>query len=93
MSKVGPFLVRYDPNGDVLYIHVRREAATKAREDPQGVVWRYATDGTLIGVTLLDFRDSWLPRKAALADEISRRFSVPFGQASAAIESAAREAV
>jgi uncharacterized protein YuzE len=90
MDKSRPAVARYDPDADVLYLTLRREAATRGVEDERGMVWRYGSDGVLVGVTVIDFRDIWLPQKAALADEISRHSSISFGQASEAIESAVR---
>lgn len=71
------FNVIYDSGSDVLYISIRNEAATRGIEDASGIVWRYASDGELIGATVLDFQDIWSERQTDLARELSRHFDIP----------------
>jgi uncharacterized protein YuzE len=49
----------YDERGDVLYLHVGEpQAAAEADETPEGHAVRYATDGQVIGVTIVNAK--WL---------------------------------
>lgn len=87
MNKVGRFFVSYDRDSDVLYVNLLREAAVKGIADDRGIVWRYSEDGSIIGMTLLDFRDFWKSHKPLLADKMSREFRIPFEEASSVIDS------
>ena len=87
MNKVGRFFVSYDHDSDVLYVNLRREVAAKGIEDVGGIVWRYAEDGSILGMTLLDFRDFWRSHKPSLADKMSRQFGISFEQATNVIDS------
>jgi hypothetical protein len=75
----------------VLYVSARREAAARAVEDQRGIVWRYASDGSLIGATIMDFADIWSDKGEALADEIARHFDIPAPQALVVVEHALRD--
>ena len=58
---------------------VRHPAAVKRlTESPEkeGVIWRCAGTGELIGVGILDHRDLWCDRRRDLAREMARRFDV-----------------
>lgn len=46
--------VTYDEDGDVLYVTISDEPAHNA-EEKDGMVWRYAADKAVIGVTCVDF--------------------------------------
>jgi uncharacterized protein YuzE len=81
MSNPSPFKVDYDAITDVLYISKRRVPAVKGIEDEFGRVWRYDSNGELIGLTVLDFLDMWNEKKSVLANEISEQFSVSRAQA------------
>jgi uncharacterized protein YuzE len=49
----------YDDRGDVLYLHVGEpQAAAEADETPEGHAVRYAADGRVIGVTIVNAK--WL---------------------------------
>ena len=49
----------YDERGDVLYLHVGEpQPAAETDETPEGHAVRYATDGQVIGVTIVNAR--WL---------------------------------
>ncbi len=82
----------YDSGADVLYLHSRQSVAVRGVEDSAGLVWRYGHDGTVIGMTAVDFRDGWLDKKAQLVDEISSHFSVSIEQATDAVDRAASDA-
>jgi uncharacterized protein YuzE len=86
MTDTGTPRVSYDTGSDVLYIVIRKEAATRGVEDGNGIVWRYGADNSLIGVTIQDFHDMWDGHITLLADEISRRSDLTFDLAKAAIE-------
>lgn len=90
MFNSGPFSVAYDRGGDVLYMTLRRAVAARALQDANGIVWRYAEDETLIGITILDFMERWGDRLQILADRLSLTAPVSFSQIQEAIESAAR---
>jgi hypothetical protein len=80
--------VTYDAGSDVLYITARREPASRGREDRHGIVWRYGSDGDLIGATVMDFREIWSEQPEALADELAARFDIPTLQALNVVEHA-----
>jgi uncharacterized protein YuzE len=86
MSRIGPFNVTYDHESDVLYVSTRREGAIHGMEDEFGVLWRYDKAGTLIGVTIVDFRDVCAERGADLMRDMSRGFDTPVEAVQAAIE-------
>lgn len=45
----------YDPEGDVLYLHVGEpRSAPEAEEIPEGHVLRYDQEGAILGLTLLN---------------------------------------
>jgi uncharacterized protein YuzE len=49
----------YDPDGDVLYLHVGEpQAAADAEETPEGHAVRFGADGRVIGVTIVNAK--WL---------------------------------
>ncbi len=76
MTAASPFRATYDRNADVLYLVARREAAVKGIEDGRGIVWRYDMTGTLIGVTIMDYKELWIGREQQLANELAPRFRV-----------------
>ena len=88
MAKSVSFNVAYDAKSDVLYITARREASPRAREDRLGIVWRYGSDGDLIGATVMDFREIWSERASELADRLAERFDIPAPQALNVVEHA-----
>jgi uncharacterized protein YuzE len=49
----------YDAEGDVLYLHIgERQAAADSEQTPEGHVLRFAADGQVIGLTIINAR--WL---------------------------------
>jgi uncharacterized protein YuzE len=49
----------YDAEGDVLYLHVgERQAAADSEQTPEGHVLRFAPNGKIIGLTIINAR--WL---------------------------------
>ena len=49
----------YDPDGDVLYLHVGEpQAAADSDQTPEGHAVRFGVDGQVIGVTILNAK--WL---------------------------------
>jgi uncharacterized protein YuzE len=49
----------YDPDGDVLYLHVGEpQAAADSEETPEGHAVRLSADGRVIGVTIVNAK--WL---------------------------------
>ena len=49
------FRVSYDESADVLYVTSGDRRSTHGVEDHNGIVWRFDADGTLVGVTIMDF--------------------------------------
>ncbi|HEX4196711.1 MAG TPA: DUF2283 domain-containing protein [Caulobacteraceae bacterium] len=88
MAKSVSFNVAYDARADVLYISARMEPMACGTEDPHGIVWRYGSDGKLIGATIVDFREVWGDNAASLAFEIAARFDIPRRQALNVVEHA-----
>jgi len=83
------FRVRYDSISDVLYITTSGFGPAYGEEEAPGVFWRYLdADGTLVGVTILDFDSYWKPRLPSLVEQISHHFHVPAHAARNALESA-----
>ena len=78
---------RYDRRADVLYLTTDRNASATAREDDQGIVWRYLDDtDEPIGATIIDFHELWGDRLDDLAGELSRHLRVPAYRAAAALK-------
>lgn len=51
--------VHYDPEGDVLYLHIGEpQPAEEAEETPEGHAVRFDTAGLVVGVTILNAK--WL---------------------------------
>ncbi len=49
----------YDAEGDVLYLHIgERQAAADSEQTPEGHVLRFAADGQITGLTIINAR--WL---------------------------------
>ena len=82
------FSATYDALTDVLYISNQTAAATRGVEDSLGIVWRYGSDGDLIGATVVDFVDLWAKRSGALAEQLSAHFKIPHPQALMVLEQA-----
>ena len=82
------FSVTYDALTDVLYISNRTAPATRGVEDSEGIVWRYGSDGDLIGATVVDFVDLWAKRSGGLAEQLSAHFKIPHAQALMVLEHA-----
>jgi len=49
------FRVSYDESADVLYVTSAHWRSVYGVEDHNGIVWRFDADGTLVGVTIMDF--------------------------------------
>ena len=88
MNDIKSFQVSYDTIADVLYITVRKEPAASGVEDCHGIVWRYDSNGELIGATVVDFYDEWYSKQVELTQEISRHFHIPAPQAKIIVEKA-----
>jgi uncharacterized protein YuzE len=88
MSRVNSFNVTYDRDGDVLYISKRHVPASRGIEDQHGIVWRYDSEGELIGATVIDFYHRWFGDKDRLAAELSRGFEIPKPQARVVLDHA-----
>jgi uncharacterized protein YuzE len=83
------FRVKYDRLADVLYVSTERNGPSYAREGSDGIVWRYLeSDGSLVGVTILDFDCYWKGHLPDLADQVARHFHVPTKKAKTVLEHA-----
>lgn len=79
--------VRYDRRADVLYVTTALNGPAKAREADNGIVWRYLeADNTLVGATVIDFREIWHSRLTDLVEEFAAHFHVSKGSAARALE-------
>ncbi len=88
MSNISSFNVTYDRDGDVLYISKRKAPASRGIEDNAGIVWRYDSEGELIGATVVDFYERWFKDKDALAARLSREFHITPPQARVVLDHA-----
>jgi hypothetical protein len=88
MTKIAPFRVTYDVEGDLLYLNRGDEAAVRGVEAESGIVWRYNGAGVLIGTTIMDFLETWLHRQSALTDEIASHFDAPSREIATSISTA-----
>ena len=90
MARPDVLRARYDRRSDVLYLTLRPDApAISEEEDEPGLMWRYAVgDGSLIGVTVLDFEAYWSPRSPELIDSLVKRLHIPKRMAEEALETA-----
>ena len=84
-NRISAFDVIYDAFSDVLYISRKSENATRGMEDRSGIVWRYNSDGVLVGATIIDFQELWAGRSDDLAAKISEKFDVPVPQAESVV--------
>lgn len=76
--KMDEFRVTYDRLADVLYVSTPRNGPSYAREGSDGIVWRYLeTDGSLVGMTIMDFDCYWKRHLPDLAAQVARHFHVP----------------
>ena len=88
MKNVSEFRVLYDRDSDVLYISRRDVAAARGVEDVAGIVWRYDSEGELIGATIVDYYDYWGSRSGELTRAIANRFAIPESAAALVLEHA-----
>jgi uncharacterized protein YuzE len=88
MSRINSFNVTYDRDGDVLYVSKRKAPASRGVEDQYGIVWRYDSDGELIGATIVDFYRRWFKEKDDLAVRLSREFHITPPQARVVLDHA-----
>ena len=73
-----PLRVRYDRASDVLYINTARSGPAYGEEDAPGLIWRYLDeDGSLVGLTVIDYSAYWVPRFAELVEQLTAHFHVP----------------
>lgn len=91
MSNIHSFNVTYDRDGDVLYISKRKAPAARGIEDQFGIVWRYDSNGELIGATIVDFYERWYKDKDTLAVRLSREFDITPPQARVVLDHALKE--
>ncbi len=73
----------YDAEGDVLYISVSHDVAVRGVEDDLGIVWRFGSEGRLVGLTVLDAHDRWMAEDSALKRRILERVPITPEQAHA----------
>ena len=76
------FNLEYDHDDDVLYVTKKTNEPAYAQEEEPGVFWRYsATDNSLVGMTVVDFKSYWQPRVESLMQQFSDHFHVSTGEA------------
>lgn len=81
--------VRYDPDADVLYLHVGDPAdATDFDESPEGHALRFDRAGKLVGITIVSAK-RLLDKDAPIAITIPERITSAPDVLAPAIESAA----
>lgn len=67
----------YDDIADVMYLTSEHIVHTKNKEDEAGLVLRYdLKTHKLIGVTIIDYKEYWLPKRKHLVRRISNYFNV-----------------
>jgi len=88
MTDIASFSVAYDRRADVLYIAEAVRPAARGVEDKFGIVWRYDSNGQLIGATIMDFIESWSDNPSALAEKIAERFKIPVAHAGVIVKRA-----
>jgi uncharacterized protein YuzE len=78
----------YDPRGDVLYLHAGQpQAAADSEETPEGHAVRYAEDGRVVGVTIVNAK--WLlDQGQPIAITIPERIAIDPAQLAPAIDAA-----
>jgi uncharacterized protein YuzE len=77
----------YDKRADVLYVTTNRNGPAFAREDANGIIWRYlSTDDSLVGATIMDFDAYWKAHIGDLAMQLANRFRVPQTRAKDVLE-------
>ncbi|WP_149343253.1 DUF2283 domain-containing protein [Neorhizobium sp. P12A] len=80
----------YDKRGDVLYISRVRIPASRGIEDENGILWRYGSDGAVIGATVMDYCDHWGSHRRVLEAALSNGFHIPESEAKSVLDHVAR---
>jgi len=89
MNKAPQIKVSYDDIADVLYLTSARIVHTKNREDEAGLVLRYDLETHKpVGVTIVDYKEYWIPRKQHLVERLSTFFGITKEDATRVIRSA-----
>ena len=84
-----PLHIRYDRLSDVLYVETPRFGPVVGTEGAPGLIWEYLDDdGSLVGLTVMDYHAYWMPRLPQLVNEMSRHFHVPANKARELLEAA-----
>lgn len=69
---------KYDRRADVLYVSTERNGPAVASEGEHGIIWRYlVADGTLVGLTVMDFGEYWRRHLPSLIQQMAAQFHVP----------------
>ena len=80
------FRVSYDLRADVLYVSTERNGPAHACEGDDGIIWRYLdSDGSLVGVTIMDFDAYWRQHMNELVNQMASQFGVPSDSARGAL--------
>ena len=88
MTDPTPIQTTYDADSDVLYLTSSSAIAIRGVEDENGFVWRTCADGTLVGLTVLDYRERWAGDRSLLLRDIAERFAIAPAQALALLAQA-----
>jgi len=77
----------YDKDADVLYISTQPGRHGIARESLPGVLWRYnPDDGSIVGVTIIDFSCYWVSRLDDLASDLMNHLPLGPPEASSLLQ-------
>ena len=80
-------VTEYDRLADVLYVATNRNGPAIGREGDDGIIWRYLdSDGTIVGMTVMDFDSYWRSHLSELASQLSARFHIAPKQAKRFLE-------
>lgn len=75
----------YDDIADVLYVTIGSERPDQYVEDDDGLIWRVNTQGSLYGVTVMDYAEAWVPRRRRLIGRLVEKLSVRRSEAERAL--------
>ena len=77
----------YDDTVDVLYISLVGMIPECGEEDEEWLIWKWDSSGNPQGVTILDFKEDWMPKADILVHKIADFLGFPVSYVGKAIES------
>lgn len=79
----------YDDIADVMYLTSARIVRTKNTEEEAGLVLRYDLKSHKpVGVTIIDYKEYWIPKQKHLVERLSSFFGISVEDANRVIHSA-----